>query len=68
VNLPSSLIADRVYLDRALTAVEQVLMTPKEEEAMMYSLQLKGGVGRLALALAWITSSGLVWITAWHRG
>lgn len=68
VNLPTSLIADRVYLARALTAVEQVRMTPKEEEAMTYSPHVKGGVGRLAPALAWITSFGLVWITAWHGG
>jgi hypothetical protein len=68
VNFPTSLIADRIYLDRALTAVGQIRKSSKEEEAMNYALHIKGGVARIAAVLAGLTTFGLVWITAWHWG
>jgi hypothetical protein len=68
VNLPTSLIADRIYLDRALTAIGQIRKSPKEEEAMNYALHIKGGVGRIAAVLAGLTTFGLVWLARWIWG
>jgi hypothetical protein len=62
VNLPTSLVADLVYLDRALAAVDQVQKTQKEEEAMMYSLHHNGGVNRIAPAFAWLVCAGVFFI------